>query len=121
MADPQEPNYVDRNGVPYFTRKITRLVRPWLHVQGHHGSNLKGDLEEMLAESILDERDTRILTHMLKCCVRIDETQPDGLTVSMSGKQFSRFIGIRRKFIEERRNRLYDGLKNFKPRSTIEI
>jgi hypothetical protein len=118
MADAKEPHYVDRNGVEYFTRKITRLVRPWLHVQGHHGSNLRGDVEEMLqeAEGILEERDIRILTHIAKCCVRLDDTQPDGLIVSMNQKQYSRFIGIRRRFIEEKRNRLWDGPVNFKPK-----
>lgn len=117
MAEHQEAQYVDRNGVPYFDRKITRLVRPWLHVEGHNGSNLKGDIEEMLQEGILNERDTDVLTHILKCCVRIDASQPDGLRVSMNNRQFSRLVGIRRDFIEEKRNRLYDGMKNFKPKS----
>jgi hypothetical protein len=122
MSDHQEAHYVDRNGVPYFDRKITRLVRPWLHVQGHNGSNLRGDLEEMLqeAEGILEERDIRTLSHILKCCIRLDDTQPDGLRVSMNNKQFSRFVGIRRHFIEMKKDRLWDQFKNFKPKS-IEI
>jgi hypothetical protein len=117
MSEPQQPQYIDRHGIPYFDRKITRLVRPWLHVEGSHGSNLRGDLEEMLEEGILDERDTRILSHILKCCIRLDDSQPDGLRVSMNHKQYSRLIGIRRRFIEEKRDRLWDGLKNFKPKS----
>jgi len=118
MSEPKEPQYVDRNGVPYFDRKITRLVRPWLHIQGHHGANLRGDIEEMLqeAEGLLDERETNFLNHVLKCCLRLDDSQPDGLRVSMNNKQYSRLVGIRRRFIEAKRQRLWDGLVNFKPK-----
>jgi hypothetical protein len=114
MADPQELHYVDRFGVPYFHRKITRLVRPWLHQEGHNGTNLRADIEEMLQENTLDERDVRHLSHILQCCVRLDDTQPDGLIVSMNNKQFSRLVGIRRRFIEDRRKRPFDRLTNYK-------
>ncbi|KLK93674.1 hypothetical protein AA309_07410 [Microvirga vignae] len=70
----------------------------------------------MLEEGTFDERDIRILSHILKCCIRLDDTQPDGLRVSMNGKQFSRLVGIRRSFIEEQRQRLFDSLHKFDPK-----
>lgn len=117
MNETQEPYFTDSKGVSYFPRKITRLVRPWLHIEGHSGSNCRGDIDEMLQEGILSDRDVRILTHIRKCCIRLSEAQPDGLVVSMSHKQYASFIGIRRRFIEEKRDRLYDSLKNFKTKS----
>jgi hypothetical protein len=118
MADQEEPLYVDRNGVPHFARKITRLISPYLHIEGHNGSNLRADINEMLEDGNLQERDIRILNHILRCCCRIDQTQPDGLVVSMSGRQFSAFIGIRRRFIDDRMTRQFAALRNFKPTSS---
>jgi hypothetical protein len=117
MAEP-EVLHRDQRGEPYYARKITRLVRPYLHVEGHSGTNLRADIDDMLSDGNLQERDTRLLNHILKCCVRLDESQPDGLVVSMSPRQYSAFIGIRRRFIDDRINHAFAALRNFNPRSS---
>ncbi len=114
MANPQEPLFVDRNCVEYFARKITRLINPYLHVEGHSGTNARADIERMLEAGSLEQRDSNILKHILQFCIRLDETQPDGLIVSMSGRQYSAFVGIRKRYLNDRLNSQFAILRNFK-------
>lgn len=86
-------------------REVTRLVDRHLNVPGAHVANFVADVEAMLREGQfygLDDRDFRFLTHALTCSIRPADT-PEGSVVSMSGRQWGRFIGARRVFLHAKR------------------
>ncbi|UHC16314.1 hypothetical protein LRS73_28335 [Methylobacterium currus] len=64
-------------------------------------------MEEMLADGEfygLDPRDFLFLAHVYRACIRPDKRSLEGAVVSLSDRQWSSFVGIRRKFLWHRRN-----------------
>jgi len=90
----------------YEPREVTRQVDRRLHQAGMNVANFIGDVEDMLIDGAfygLKERELRALAHFHRAAVRPADN-PEGKVVSLSGRQWGAFIGIRRTYLAARRD-----------------
>ncbi|MFC6788268.1 hypothetical protein ACFQE0_00645 [Methylobacterium komagatae] len=69
-------------------------------------ANFIGDVEDMLIDGVfygLTPRDLRALAHYHRAAIRPADN-PEGGVVSLSGRQWGTFVGIRRTYLAARRN-----------------
>ncbi|MGC5778332.1 hypothetical protein [Methylobacterium sp. NFXW15] len=69
-------------------------------------ANFIGDVEDMLVDGAfygLDQRDLRALAHYHRAAIRPADNLEGGV-VSLSGRQWGAFVGIRRNYLAARRD-----------------
>jgi len=112
-----------RDNGPTIKRQVTRLIQRHLHVEGRNVENFEADVSAMLADAdLLVEQDRNFLRYAIRHCICPDETEPSGYAVVMNGRQYGAFVGIRRRYLEARRKRLFESLRSypFKPSPKVE-
>lgn len=98
---------------PILKRRVSRLVRPLQHIEGEHVQNFTADIEAMLAEpEFFDERDIKRLRYLLRNGVVPDDNAPGGYAVALSGRNWGGFVGIRRRFLDAKREKFFETLRN---------
>jgi hypothetical protein len=89
------------------------MVDPSLHVDGDNVGNYVGDIEGMLSRpDLLEEKDVKRLEYLLRKGFVADATEPSGFALILSGKKWGAFVGIRRRFLQTRRDRFLENLRN---------
>ena len=86
-------------------REVSRLIDRRVHVISDSVANFMGDLADMLTDGEfynLNPHDIRLLSHLYRAGVRTTDTS-GGPVVLLSGRQWGGFVGIRRKYLEARR------------------
>ncbi|WP_162820523.1 hypothetical protein [Microvirga calopogonii] len=90
---------------------MTRMVDYRHYVEGEDAENFVADIESMLARpDLLEERDPEKLTSLLH--KGIAEDGAGNPFVFLSGKDWGRFVGIRKRFLANRRERLLEDLRS---------
>ena len=90
----------------YETREVSRQVDVQHHQHGLNVANFMGDVEDMLMDGVfygLSPRDLRALAHFHRAAIRSADNDEGGV-VSLSGRQWGAFVGIRRTYLTARRN-----------------
>lgn len=86
-------------------RSVTRLIHRPLHEEGNDVANFLGDLQDLLIDGEvcgLTANELSMLTYFSRYAVRPHPI--DGKpVVLLSGRQWSKFVGIRRRFLATQR------------------
>jgi hypothetical protein len=81
------------------------------YVEGEDAENFVSDIESMLARpELLEENDSEKLTFLLHKGIAVDGA--GNPFVFLTGKQWGRFVGIRKRFLDSRRSRLLEDLRS---------
>jgi hypothetical protein len=98
---------------PRLKRMCTRMVQPTLHDDDDHAANYVGDIEAMLNQpDFLNEKDIRSLNYLLRVGLVVDEEEPGGMAILLTGKKWGAFVGIRRSFLNARREHLFAKIRS---------
>lgn len=107
MVEGRTPK-VKREYAPEFMeiREVSRLVDRRDQDEGDSVANFMGDLTDMLADGEhfeLNPRELRLLAHLYRAGVRYSDVL-ERRVVALSGRQWGGCVGIRRKYLQARRN-----------------
>lgn len=92
-------------------RSVTRMVDYRPYVEGEDAENYVSDIEAMLAHpEFLEERDPKKLAFLLHKGIAVDGA--GNPFVFLTGKDWGRFVGIRKRFLANRRERLLQDLRS---------
>jgi hypothetical protein len=91
------------------------MVSPSLHDDDEdHAANYVADIEAMLnqPEFLQDEKEIRRLKYLLRVGLAVDEAEPGGMAILLTGKKWGAFVGIRRSFLNARRAHLFEKIRS---------